>query len=186
MPDSCSKPCTHEDLFVESVRGVHVLDGFKSDWGRWSTVQHNSSHCKGTHNHSKGRGSPALPSRLLEPDVIGLGLSSWRNFQRLLWTSILQPLSSKTQLEAITNRLDFVELLIGNGDAFFELSEKLEKAPRAFSSFSESSAQEDSMIIESSCWRAKAAAEALGKIGAVYHNKRCMTAFSQSRWQLVY
>jgi DNA mismatch repair ATPase MutS len=49
--------------------------------------------------------------------------------QRLLWTSILQPLSSKTQLEAITNRLDFVELLIGNGDAFFELSEKLERCP---------------------------------------------------------
>ena len=51
------------------------------------------------------------------------------NLQRLLWTSILQPLSSKTQLEAITNRLDFVELLIGNGDAFFELSQKLEKLP---------------------------------------------------------
>lgn len=49
--------------------------------------------------------------------------------QRLLWTSILQPLSSKTQLEAINNRLDFVELLIGNGEVFFELSDKLEKCP---------------------------------------------------------
>jgi len=33
--------------------------------------------------------------------------------QRLLWTSILQPLSSKTQKDAINNRLDFIELLIG-------------------------------------------------------------------------
>ena len=49
--------------------------------------------------------------------------------QRLLWTSILQPLSSKTQKEAINNRLDFVELLIGNGQAFFELSDKLPKCP---------------------------------------------------------
>ena len=43
----------------------------------------------------------------------------------------MQPLFSKTQLGAITNRLDFVELFIGNGDALFELSEKFAKAPKA-------------------------------------------------------
>ena len=49
--------------------------------------------------------------------------------QRLLWTNILQPLSSRTQQDAINNRLDFIELLLGNGDAFFELSGKLPKCP---------------------------------------------------------
>jgi DNA mismatch repair ATPase MutS len=45
--------------------------------------------------------------------------------QRLLWTNILQPLSSKTQKEAINNRLDFIELLLRHQDSFYELSDKV-------------------------------------------------------------
>ncbi len=35
----------------------------------------------------------------------------------------------RTQKGAINNRLDFIELLLGNGDAFFELSARLPKCP---------------------------------------------------------
>jgi DNA mismatch repair ATPase MutS len=41
----------------------------------------------------------------------------------------LQPLSSKTQKDAINNRLDFVELLMANSEGFFKLSRTLPQCP---------------------------------------------------------
>jgi len=49
--------------------------------------------------------------------------------QKLLRTTIIQPLSSTTQQGTIIARQDFVDLLIRSEDAFFEISEKLKGFP---------------------------------------------------------
>lgn len=49
--------------------------------------------------------------------------------QKLLRTSLVQPLSSTTQLATIMARQDFVNLLIQSEEAFFDLSEMLKGFP---------------------------------------------------------
>lgn len=49
--------------------------------------------------------------------------------QRLLRTTIIQPLSSITQLSTIKQRQEFVEVLIQSEDVFFELADRLPNFP---------------------------------------------------------
>jgi len=49
--------------------------------------------------------------------------------QRLLRTSLLQPLASITQLSTINHRLDFLELLIRSEKSFFAIGERLPNFP---------------------------------------------------------
>ena len=71
--------------------------------------------------YSFGRATPLLWCLLL---------TDWPlQKQKLLRTSLVQPLSSTTQLATIVARQDFVNLLIQSEEAFFDLSETLNGFP---------------------------------------------------------